>query len=426
MKTRIKNIEECTKLFQIEVPSDLVERTRNDVYQDIKKVAKVPGFRAGSVPQDLLEKRYSKDAENEILKRLIPEGYKKALQDHKVVPVGLPRISNVNFEAGKPLTFEAQVDIRPNTKLKNYKGIKVSKERISVSQQEIDEGLSRLRGIYAKYNDVARPIEKGDYAVCDVEAFIEDKPISKKNENMWVLVDKEASLLGMGEELVGLTKGQAKDIEAKLPDNYPEKKYAGKLAKFKIAVKEIKEKHLPLLDDAFAKNLNMNTENLDQLKKEIESQLFMRKEDALKTDMENQILDKLLSDNKISVPTGMVKQQKDVLMKRLEEEFSRQSLAKEEISKKIKELDSSLEKEACDKVRSYFILDDIAVKEKIEVSDKDINDRIKATALSTGYSAEEVKKYYEKENLLDGLRENIKEGKVLEFLLKGADITESV
>ena len=422
MKTRIKNNKEGTKILQIEIPPDLVEKAAEEVYQEIKRFAKIPGFRVGSAPQDLLEKHYSKDAKSEILKKLIPQGYKRAIETHKVIPIGLPSIFNISFEKGKPFTFEAEVDIRPNIKLRNYKGIKVKKKRISLSQQELDDAFSQLRNVYAKYSDVARPVRKGDYAVCDVEAFVEGKPITKKNNNMWVLADKEASLLGMGEKLVGLTKGQAREIETKLPESYPDKKYAGKLAKFKVLVNEVKEKRLPILDDAFARDLK--ADNLEALKKEIESGLFKRKENTLKIDMENQILDKLLKDNKFTVPANIVQRQKEVLVKRFETELLRKSLHKDEVAEKLGQKMQKLKEDARDKVRIYFILDDIALKEKIEISDKDMDERLKSIALSAGQSQEEVKKYYEKENLLGGLAEEIKEGKVLEFLLKEAEKIE--
>lgn len=422
MKTRIKNKEEGTKILHIEIPSHLVEKAAEEVYQEIKKIAKIPGFRVGSAPQDLLEKHYSKDAKSEILKKLIPQGYKRAIENHKVIPIGFPSIFNISFEKGKPLTFEAQVDIRPNIKLRNYKGIKVKKKRISLSQQELDDAFSHLRNVYAKYNDVARPVRKGDYAVCDVEAFMEGKSITKKNSNMWILADKEASLLGMGEELVGLTEGQAKEIETRLPENYPDKKYAGKLAKFNVLVNKVKEKELPVLDDAFAKNLK--ADSLEALKKEIESGIFKRKENALKINMKNQILDKLLKDNKFAVPANIVQRQKEVLAKRLETELLRKGLHKDEVARELGQKMQKLKEDARDRVRVYFILDDIALKEKIEINDTDIDERLESLALSTGQSKEEVKKYYEKENLLGGLAEEIKEDKVLEFLLKEAEKIE--
>jgi len=422
MKTRIKNLEECTKLFQIEIPHETVEKTAEEVYQGIKKIAKIPGFRPGTAPRDLLEKHYSKDAEEEILKRLVPEGYKKAVDSHKVIPISMPRISNVNFQKGKPLTFEAEVDVKPNIKIRNYKKIRVSKKRISVSQEETSETITRLQNMYAKFKDVARPIKKGDYAVCDVEAFMDKKPISKKTKNMWIMIDKEASLLGMGEKLIGLGKGESKEIEADLPETYPDKKYAGKKANFKILVNEVKEKEEPKLDDAFAKTLN--AENLQSLKKEIESQLYARKEMDLKTNMKNQILEKLLKDSRFSVPSGMAKRQKEVLAKRFETELLQKGISKDEAKKKLTELEPKLTEDAKERVKIYFILDEIAEKENITTGDKDIEERIKSIAHSTGRPPEEVRKHYEEQRLIGGLAEEIKEDKVLDLLLKEAEVVD--
>ncbi len=423
MNSRIKNVESCRKLLKIEMPGDLVEKVTQEVYRQIKKVAKIPGFRPGYAPQDLMEKHYSGDAKEQVLKRLIPEGYRQALKFHKVIPVGLPRVFNIDLRKNGPLTFEAEVDTKPDFRLKKYKGVKVVKKRISVSPEEVDKGLSRLRQMYAKYIDSEGPVKKNDHAVCEVEAFVDGAPVTKKNKNMWIQADKEASLLGMGEELIGLAKGQAKEINAKLPDDYADKKYAGKLAKFKVLVNEIKEKRLAELDDSFAVGLKFK--NLDALRKGIESELYARKENSLKIGMKNQILESFLKENKFSVPSGMVGRQKEVLAGRLEMELTQKGLGKEEAEKKVKELDSKLEHDAIDKIRLYFILDDIAVKEKIETSENDIKERIKNIALSTGRSAEEVRKYYEKENLIGGLSEEIKEGKVLDFLLKEANVAEA-
>jgi len=423
MKSRIKHIEECTKLFRIEVPREVVDRIVEEVYNEIKKVAKIPGFRPGNAPRDLLEKHYSGDADEQALKRLVPESYKKALQEHKLIPVSSPHVFNVDFQKGKPLTFEAKVETRPNIKLKNYKAIKVGKRRISVSEDELKHALLKVREMQAKYNDVPGPVKRGDYAVSEVEAFADGEPISKKNNNMWILAEKEASLLGMGEELIGLVKGEMKEIEAKLPDSYPDKKYAGRLAKFKVLVKEVKERALPELDDAFAKSIQLDS--VDALKKEIESQLFARKQNNLNIDMKNQILDKLLRENKFSVPSGIVERQKEVLAKRLEAELLQKGLPKEDAEKKIKELDEKLISDAGSKVRIYFILDDIAAKENIDINEKDIEERLKLIASSTGQPVQEVKKYYEKENLTGGLAEELKEAKTLDFLLKEAQVTET-
>ena len=424
-KSRIRNTKnsECTKILEIEIPLDAVNQAREEVYKEIKKIAKVPGFRPGTAPQDILEKHHSKDAEEEVLRKLIPDGYKKAIEFHKITPLASPEIDKVVFEKGKALTFEAAVEIKPTIKLKSYKGIKVTKRKVSVGEAEVDQAVARLRDFYAKYNDVERPVQKGDYTVCDVEAFMDSKAVSKNTKDMWVQADKEASLLGIGEELIGMKKSEAKEINVKLPESYPDKKYAGKDAKFKVLVKSVKEKELPKIDDGFAKMLNK--ENLGALKEEIKTQLGIRHENAEKIHMENQILERLLKEHKFPVPESIVKRQKEYLEKRLKQELSQRSVSTEEINERIKKSDNEIATDALNKVRIYFLLNEIALKEGVSVTAKDLEKRIAEIAGSTGRPEKEVKESYEKEGLLDGLVEEIKETKTLELLLKEAKVTEA-
>ncbi len=423
MKSRCKNLEDCGKLFQIEIPKEVIDKAIDETYNEIKKVAKIPGFRPGAAPRDLLEKHHGDAAREEVLKKLIPESYQKALGEHKVIPVSLPRVSNIKFEKGKPLTFDAHVDSKPSFKLKSYKDIKVNKDRISFSKEEIEEALQRISSMYAEYNSVDRAAQKGDYAVSDVEAFWDGKPISRKQNNMWIEVNKDASMLGLGEELVGLKKGDTKEIEKKLPDNYPDKKYAGKQAKFKITVNDIKEKKPAKIDDEFAKNLKFNT--VDELKKNIEEEILKKKEENLKINMKNQILEKLLKDNKFTVPGTLVERQKTVFEKRLEAELLKKGINKEEAEKKVLELGAKLLEDAKSKVQLYFILDEIASSEKIEVTKSDIDEKFRALASYYNQPETEVRKYYENENLIGGLEEELKEEKTIDLLLARANVTES-
>lgn len=423
MKTRIKNIDKCLRLFEIEISSDIVKNTLNEVYIEIKKRAKIPGFRVGMIPRDILEKYYSKDAEEELLKRLIPEGYRKALYEHKINPATLPEVSDIEFDKNKKLTFKAKVEIHPQIKLKNYKGIKVKAKKIEVSQEEVSQALERLRQVNAQFTPIEnkRSIERGDYLICDVEVFCDGKPISKKYENMWLVAEKEASMLGLGEKLIGLDKGAKKEIEAKLPEDYPDKKFTGKVATFNINIKEIKEKKLPNMDDEFAKDLGK--ENLNTLKEDISKQLFQRKEISKKVDMQNQILDKLLKDYKFDVPPSIAKRQFEVLMKKAKDELLSKGVHKDKVEEGTKQLEPKLKIDAVNKIKIYFILTEISKAENINITEKDIDARLQEIAHLSKQDVNVVKEYYQKNNLIDGLREQAREEKTLDWLLSVANIT---
>ena len=424
MKARVKHLDKTSYLFEVEIPPETVKNTLEEVYREIRKGARIPGYRVGSAPQDLLEKYHSKTAEEEALKILIPEGYSKALQDSKINPVTMPEITDVSFDKSKKLTFKAKVESRPDIKVKNYRGIKVKRKKISVSQSEIDAALKQIREMNAQFVLVEekRPVAKGDYTICDVEAFIEGKLISKKHENMWIQAEKESSMLGLGENLIGINTGETKEMERELPKDYPDKKYSGKKAMFKINIKEIKIKKLPEIDDELAKDLGKD--NLKALEDELRSQLLTRKEKQLKIDLENQILDKLLKDYDMVVPPSMQKRQEEVLVKQAERELLSKGLHKDTVSSKIKEFEPKLKEDAANKIKIYFILDEIASQEKVEVKDADFNNRFEVIAQETNQDLNTVKSYYEKHSLIGGLKEQLMEEKTLDWLLDKASIVD--
>jgi len=318
MKSKVKFNENCECHLEFDIPQDIVDKTLNEIYDEIRKQAAIPGFRAGKAPLDLVIQHHSEYAKEEVLKRIIPDSYQKVVEEKNIDPVSLPEISDVVFDKGKNLTFKAKVEVRPAIRLKNYRGIKIRTKKISVVDDEISEVIQRLRQAHAQFQPLkeTRAVEKGDYVISDVEAFIDGRAITKKNENMWLVAEKQDSLLGIGEHLIGLMPGQLKEIEAQIPKNYPDKKFAEKLALFKVFVKEIREKVLPVVDEEFAKDLGKD--NLAVLKEELKKDLLERKEQDKRIEMKNQIIEKLIKEYEVTMPPAMVRKQFDALSKRLE------------------------------------------------------------------------------------------------------------
>ncbi|MFA6141817.1 MAG: trigger factor [Candidatus Omnitrophota bacterium] len=423
MKSKLKSIEECTTLFEIEVPAKDIATAFEEVYNEITKVANIPGFRVGKAPKELVKKHYSKNAKDEVLQRLIPEAYRMALTEHKVNPVGLPEISDVKFEEEKLLSFKAKVDTRPKFKLKDYKGIKVSRKKVNISAEDVDKTLQNLRELNATYVTAEdRPVQMGDYAVSDMECFVDGKPLHQKRENLWLFVDKDSTVPGLSEQMVGIKKGELKDIELNLPKNYPDKFAAGKSAKYHILVKDIKVRKLPEINDDLAKGLGKDS--IEDVKKEISKELEYRGKINAEVECENELLGKLMDDNVFEVPSNFVNRQIEYMVEDAKRHLMEKGFKKEDLDKKNDELKDKFKSDAVRRVRLLFILDDIARNEKIEVSDSDVQDAYKSIATQTGKAEDAVKNYYEKEELVDGLKDKIKETKAIQFLLKAAEITE--
>ncbi|MFH1877833.1 MAG: trigger factor [Candidatus Omnitrophota bacterium] len=418
MKSTIKKLEGTERQLSINIPREDVDEVFDAVLNEIRKTAKVAGFRPGNAPLDIIRNKYRKDADEELKERLITRYYARAVREHEIDPVSYPELTDVVLDASG-FSFKAKVDISPEVNLKKYKGLKVTRKEVRVTEEEIDETLSRLRNMNAEFDVIERPLEKGDFAICDVETVIDGKPVSRRHENMWVEVNKEMSLMGIGEQLCGLKKGDKKDIEATLPEKYPDKNFAGKKAVFNVEVKETREKKLPELNDDFA--VKMGKENMPEVREEIKAQLLEKKGEDARLDMQEQIVTQLLKKHDFDLPPSMVKRQFKVLTERVEEELKKKGIEKEVIESHKEKMKEQLQSEAEDKVKLYFILESIADSEKIDVTDEDINEWLKSLAAAYNQSFENVKKYYDQHELIGGVKAQIREQKTLDALVEQAE-----
>ncbi len=423
MKSKVKLIDECSAILEIETSKETISKAFDEVYNEIAKVANIPGFRAGKAPIDMVRLSYAKAAKEEVLKRLVPEGYRKALQEHEVNPIGMPEISDLVFEDDKPFTFKAKVETRPKFKLKTYKGLNLEKKKVSITDEDIDKTIKSLQEVNAKYATIdGRPVQMGDYVVSDMECYVDGKAIHKKRENLWLTMEKDSFVPGLAEKMVGMKKGDETDIDAKLPEKYPNEKLAGKDARYHVLVKEIKEKKLPNIDDELAKDLGKD--NLDSLKKEIVKELEARAISTAEINVENQLLDKLSGDNVFRVPASFVAKQLDHMIEDAKRKLQERGFGKEELDKKNKEFEDRFKEDAEKQIRLLFILDEIASKEKIEITEEDISSAFKVIAANSGKEEGFIKDYYEKEDLMDNLKDKIREGKTVKFLLDNSKIIE--
>lgn len=423
MKSKHKACEECSSLFEIAVSKDDISKSFDEVYSEIAKVANVPGFRVGKAPIEMVKKSYSNNAREEVLKRLVSDAYRMALEEHGINPVGFPEITEVNFEPAKELTFKAKVETRPSVKIKNYKGVKIEKKKAAIKDEDIAKTLENLRELNAKYEPVeGRPVQMDDYVVADLGCMVDGKPLHKTRENIWLFLDNNSMMPGLHEKMVGMNKGDERDIEITLPEQYPNKDAAGKKAVFHVKAKDIKKRALPNLDDQFAKDLGK--ESLEQLKKDISEELLARMKANNEIEAENMLLKKLIDDNKFAAPKSLKDRQLKYMIDDAKRKLEQKGFKRAELDKKEDEFVSKFKDDAERQVRLFFILDEIASLEKIEVLPEDIDTAFKTIAAQTGKSEQEIKDYYEKEDLLSDLEEKIREGKTIEFLMQEANVTE--
>ena len=419
MKVKIDNLKDSQKLIRIEVEPQRVNAVLDDVYKDIQKIARIPGFRVGKAPRDLIEVHYNKAAEDEAVSHLVWESYRQAVLEQKIESVEYPVIEEVNFKRGEPLKFTARVDVRPEFKLKAYKGIRIKQEPPEVTDEEVNNALKNVAESLAQYKDIeSRPIAVGDYIVCDYECFVEAKLVDKNNK-LWLYINEQLQPKELLSALVGANKDVTKEVEVTHPTDYQQKELAGKRAVYKITPKQIKQKIVPELTDDLAKDTG-HFKNLEELKAHLRQRLLKTKQDQIRQGIENQIFDNLLKNHSFNIPLSVVERQTQRLIEDAKLRLMYQGYKKEDVDKQDEQLKKTLSENAKDHVRIFFILDEIAKQERIEVTDEELDEKIKAIAKNMNEELSVVSKRLEEKNLVESLRDQMVQDKVAEFLLREA------
>jgi len=408
--------------LEIEIPQEEVESKFAEVYKEIRKVAKVPGFRPGKAPEDIIEKHYKSEAEEEVLKSLISSSYDGAVRGLKISPIELPQIVDIKLERGKPFIYKAEVDTRPDIKIKKYKGLKVNKNKLNIGNAEIEKALSELLELNAKFVSAeTRNIADGVYTVCDLKCFADGKEIFKKDA-LWLSVNENMGIKDLHKGMLGMKKDEEKGIVARLPENYPDNTLANKDVMYKVKIRDVKEKKLPALDDNFAKDLGKN--DLAELKDAVKKDLSKRSEISIKEDMKKQIIDQLIENSSFEAPESVVNKQLESMVSDTKDRMLYQGIKKGDIESNVSKIEERLRPQAAREVKALFLLNEIAKTENVQVEPAEVDKAIEIIANQVKKDKKKLLEEYEEKDLLQNIIEQIREEKVMEFLLKEAEITE--
>jgi trigger factor len=422
MKTKLSNLKGCRRRIEIEVAADEVEQKFTEVFKEIRKVAEVPGYRAGKVPMDIVQKRYTSQARNEVLKDLIASSYEGALNDLKVVAVELPTISDVKFERGKALSYKADVDVNPEIKLKKYKGLKVNKRKPNATDEDVEKTLSNLQQVNAKFTAADdRAVAASDYVVCNLMCRSGERELFHK-DNMWLPAGEDTGIKELHHGIIGMKKDESKEITARLPEDYPDKALAGTDVVYNVTINHVKEKQVPPLDDDFAKDLGRPS--MQELREAVKKDLLKRTELAINEEVRKQILEQLLKHTAFDVPESMVHRHLNHLVDDAKERLRSQGLKDEDINAHNKDIEERLKPQAANQVKVFFLLNKIAALEKIKVEQTEVDHALDMMADQFKKDKKQLLQEYEDKNLIQHLMGQIREEKTIEFLIKEADVVE--
>ena len=427
MKTTLEDISPVKKKLLIEIDSKEVDKKLNQAYGEIRKTAKIPGFRPGKVPRKILETYFGSQVIDDVTRGLISESFPKAVDEVKTFPLGQPILEKEALKQGQDFNYSAIIEVRPEFEVKDYLGVDVEKELFSISEEDVQKRLEEIREANGKMASIEeeRQIRDGDFVIVDYERFEDSQLVEDvKSSNLLVKVGKNDFHPKFDEALIGLKKEDETEVDIDFEENFYHTKLAGKSVNFKIKIVDIKELVLPELNDEFASNLGADLKDLDSLKNELKNAITSQEEKRIDSELKQRLLEKISEGIDFELPEVLVDAEIDFSARRLNDNLERSgsSLEKAGISEEglKKEFRPASEK----RVREMLILDRIAKQDEIDINDDDLEEGYGKLAESMGQDVETVKKYYEARGQVDALKEELLKEKTLNYLVNHANISE--
>lgn len=382
----VENLENNMAKLTIEVSAETVEKALDTAYQKQKNKISVPGFRKGKVPRKMVEQMYGagifyEDAANE----MIPEAYTEAALESKLEIVANPDIAIVQIEKGKPFIFTAEVVLKPEVTLGTYTEIEVAKKEAEATEEELQEELDKVRQQNARIVTVDdRPVEQGDDTVIDFEGFVDGVAFEGGKATDYPLTIGSHSFIDTFEDqLIGKSIGEETEVNVTFPEEYHEESLKGKPALFKVTVKEIKKKELPELDDDFAQDVS-EFDTMEEYKEDLKKQIKEKKQQTLKTEKENEVIDKIIENSKMDVPEKMIQAQVQNMMNDFAQRLQAQGLSMEQYMQftgmTAETLTEQMQPQALKRIQSRLVLEAIAKAEQIQVSEEEYEAEIEKMA----------------------------------------------
>ncbi|MTI65514.1 MAG: trigger factor [Firmicutes bacterium] len=425
MNSTVEKKENNKVTLKIEVEESKFEEGIQKSYKKNRGRFNIPGFRKGKVPRKIIEMNYGvevfyEDAVNFIL----PEAYDKAIEEHGLEPVDRPDIDIEELEKGKPVIFKAEVTVKPEVDLGEYKGIEVEKVEYNVTEDDVDEEIKNMQERNARIIEVEdRKSKEGDTLVLDYEGYIDGEKFEGGSaENQTLELGANKFIPGFEEQLVEKEAGEETEIKVTFPEDYQAEDLAGKEATFKVKIHEIKEKELPELDDEFAKDVS-EFDTLEELKEDTKKKLEEQAENKEKAERENNVIEKVNENCEVDIPEAMIESQLENEVRNFEYRLRYQGLDMDKYfeltNTSLEDLKEQMRPNAEKVVKSDLVLETIGEKEDIEVTDEELNEELEKLAEQYNQDIAKFKKNMRDQDL-DYIKKGIIKKKTVQYLVDNA------
>jgi trigger factor len=426
----IEDAGPCKKKVIIEIPLEKITNATDDQYKELQRDALVPGFRKGRAPRRLLEKRFGKEASESIKLKLLADASESAIKDNELKTLGEPDIDFENIELPEegPMKFDFLVEVQPEFELPELEGIPVNKTKLEVTDKQIDGEIDQMRkwsGVWTPRKDEAAELD--DQIIADAILKIEGIEEEEKLDNIEIYV-RQNGFVGqipvetLNELLIGAKAGESKQTNIEVPKTYYKEEYRGKKVDLNIEIKDIKWLKPAELDESLFQRAGV--ENESELREKTHDKLQKQLESQIKTEMTEQVYKYLYDNTDFDLPLDVVAQQAESALRRQYIQLMMRGLSREQISEHMEQLQASSEEQAKKQLKTFFIMDKISDKFKIEVSEEEINGYIAQLAVERSQRPERMKEQMEHDGSLAQFKMEVRQNKCIEKLLESAKITE--
>ncbi len=427
MSLQVEKLENNMAKLTIEVPAEELEKAIEGAYQKSKNRISIPGFRKGKAPRKIIEQIYGREIFYEdAANALIPDAYEKAYDECEEEIVSSPKIDVEQLEAGKPFIFTAEVALKPQVTIGQYKGMKVDKADLDVTEEEVTAEIDKEREKNARTVDITdRAVKDGDIATIDFEGFVDGVAFDGgKGSDYPLTIGSHAFIPGFEEELIGAEIGAETDVNVTFPEDYQAEELAGKAAVFKCTVKRLQEKQMPELDDDFVSEVSEESDTVEEYKEEIRKKLAGRKADEARAVKEDAVIDAIIADAQMDIPEAMVETQQRQMVQEYAQRMQSQGISMEQYMQFTgmtnEMLLEQVKPQVMRRIQSRLVLEAVVAAENIEVTEEEINQELKTMGEVYQMEADKVEELLG-ENGRKQVADDLKVKKAMEFVVENAE-----
>jgi trigger factor len=422
LTVEIIEVTSCKRNLAAEVPAQEVEQEVDNLAREYARNAKIPGFRPGKAPLNIIRQRLGSDLIQDATQKIIERCWKDAIREHDLHPLAQPVIKDVDHKPGNPLKFTVEFEILPALEVKDYKGVAVTLPSSEVSDDEVSQAVENLREQHAQFVPMdGEQARDGLYVTLTVDSQLEGEIKPTYKDDVTIIMGHPQTNVDFSNNLRGALTGETRTFEVSYPEDYHQKRFAGKKAQYTVLVKDIKEKQLAELNDDFAKDIG--SDSLDALRTKVRDELVTQAKQNAEKKAREALLDSIVERQTIEVPECMVQDELEIHARRVANNLAYQGVDLNQASIDWKKMFDEERPHAEQSVRRAIFLDAIVRQEGIQVTDEELESEFQKLAEGTNKSAAAWRAQFEKEERIQSFEQHLRQNKALDFIFRNATIS---